>query len=70
MKKRISRRFVAIVTLMIAFAIIVFVASPGIEARGGCNKNPCPSPPEGCTFAGCDAAGNCVYNCCPDLDCR
>ena len=58
------RLAVAFVLVVIALAVGAFVGSTSpVEARGGGCKANCPSPPEGCDFLGCDASGNCVYQC-------
>jgi hypothetical protein len=57
------RLAVVFVLVMIALAVGTFVATSRVEARGGGCKATCPSPPEGCDFLGCDASGNCQYQC-------
>ena len=57
------RLAVVFVLVVIALAVGAFVATSRVEARGGGCKSHCPSPPEGCDFLGCDASGNCVYQC-------
>ena len=56
----------AVVFALVTIALVVgtFVATSRVEARGGgCKAQQCPAPPEGCQFLGCDASGNCSYQC-------
>ena len=57
------RLAVVFVLVLIALGVGTFVTTSRVEARGGGCKAACPSPPEGCEFLGCDASGNCIYQC-------